>query len=930
MTYRAFVSSTFKDLKDHRAHVICALRRAGVSVDPMEDWTADSDEPKKFSQKRVEGCHLCILLVGFRRGHVPEGEKLSITQLEYQAAKNLGIYVLVFMLDEDAPWQYKFYELDKDPEICRWRAELVEHHGVEFFGLDPKTIDITGALVRWMTEKPADADAGRTSKRVEWPKDKSPYPGLFSFDDKYAPLFFGRDREVTEVIAKMSEPGGRFLILSGASGSGKSSLIGAGVWRALIQDNRIPGSRAWVWLRIQPGGDDRVTPFASLAGGFKHTFSTIMEHTDDLATKLAANQDQLRGLLGNHLDRDQELLLFVDQMEELFTQGFEEKDVGQFLETLVTIAQEKTNRLRVLATIRSESLSRLEEVPVILDLLNAGCIYHLGRVLPRALQDMIEKPAQATGYEFEPHLVDDMLRDAAQEPGHLPLVAYALKELYRRRQGQQLTREAYNDIHGVAGAIGTKADSIIDGLDPEAQGAFGRVFSKLMHVERDAPPTRRRVSQNEFATDGAAKRLVNALAAPDCRILVTDEIRQVEVAHEKIFTVWARLKAWIEREGDTLRLIEHATEESQRWRNRGEKLEDLWSAERVAEASAALNRFGKTPNETLSRFLHPQRILIKQLEQGMLSHQQRALIGEKLGKLGDPRPGVGLREDGLPDIRWSDPITPQEVEIEDRDPDPLIAYSMRHSGPPYDVVEYDPARFMSEFDFYQFAKEVQTPCSSTIPMTAARPFCIAIYLVTNAQFEAFLNAPDGYQKREWWKDLKSMDPKPPTCRDANQPRDTVCWFEAVAFCRWLTQKYRDTGLLKKESAIRLPTEWEWQQVATGGDAKNVYPWGPDWDAARCNSAESLLSRTTAVGIYPQGVSPWGALDMSGNVWQWCLNKYENPADPRAIRIDKSKDPRGMRGGPWFFGPNFRSAVRYGCVPDVGFTAAGFRLARDVN
>lgn len=115
MAYRAFVSSTFKDLKDHRAHVILALRRAGVSVDPMEDWTADSDEPKKFSQKRVEGCHLCILLVGFRRGHVPEGEKLSITQLEYQAAVKLGTDVLVFMPKEDAPWPRQFDALDKDP-----------------------------------------------------------------------------------------------------------------------------------------------------------------------------------------------------------------------------------------------------------------------------------------------------------------------------------------------------------------------------------------------------------------------------------------------------------------------------------------------------------------------------------------------------------------------------------------------------------------------------------------------------------------------------------------------------------------------------------------------------------------------------------------------------------------------------------------------
>jgi hypothetical protein len=99
---RAFVSSTFVDLRRHHAAVIEQLRKAGISVDPMEDWTADSDEPKKFSTARVEGCDLCVLLVAFRRGHVPDGETLSITQMEYQRACQLGIEILPFVLDEDA------------------------------------------------------------------------------------------------------------------------------------------------------------------------------------------------------------------------------------------------------------------------------------------------------------------------------------------------------------------------------------------------------------------------------------------------------------------------------------------------------------------------------------------------------------------------------------------------------------------------------------------------------------------------------------------------------------------------------------------------------------------------------------------------------------------------------------------------------------
>ena len=153
MAYKAFVSSTFEDLKEHRKQVIASLRNAGIFVDPMEDWTAASEEPKEFSQARIKECDICILLVGFRRGCVPKGEELSITQLEYKAAVDLGIDVLVFMLDEDSPWPRKFDEMDKDPLMRKWRSELKENRGVGFFGLEPTSIEIAPALTRWIADK---------------------------------------------------------------------------------------------------------------------------------------------------------------------------------------------------------------------------------------------------------------------------------------------------------------------------------------------------------------------------------------------------------------------------------------------------------------------------------------------------------------------------------------------------------------------------------------------------------------------------------------------------------------------------------------------------------------------------------------------------------------------------------------------------------
>ena len=150
LNIKAFVSSTFEDLKDYRTFVIDAVRKAGISVDPMEDWTASAGEPKLLSQDRVEGCDLCVLLVARRRGHVPEGETRSVTELEYAAAVSVGMDVLVWLLDDNALWLRKFDELDTDPQIRIWRDKLCERHVVTFFNHDPASIEVAPALTRWI------------------------------------------------------------------------------------------------------------------------------------------------------------------------------------------------------------------------------------------------------------------------------------------------------------------------------------------------------------------------------------------------------------------------------------------------------------------------------------------------------------------------------------------------------------------------------------------------------------------------------------------------------------------------------------------------------------------------------------------------------------------------------------------------------------
>ena len=876
--YKAFVSSTYIDLKDHRAQVIHSLRNAGLFVDPMENWTADSNEPKNFSQDRLNGCHLCVLLVAYRRGHVPDGETRSITQLEYDTAVKQGIDVLPFLLAEDEPWRGTFNELEKDPGIKAWREELRKRHGVQEFSLDPRSIDMTGALGRWLAKKRPDQSGPEMIQRIDWSEGTSPYPGLDRFNEDYAPLFFGRDRDVDAVLEKMRKPQGRFLVVQGPSGSGKSSLVAAGLWQAVIKRGQLLGGKRWIWKRMTPGAG-KAGPFVKLAMVLQEVFPQLTEEVDELAALLENDALAVGRCIAAHPADGRELVLVVDQLEELFTQEYSAETIQAFLAALVTLSGDLHSRIRVITTIRSDFFGRLRESESVLQKINDGFQYLVPPLSLTAWPEVIQKPADATGYTFEEGLVDAILNEVGlKEPGNLPLIAYALNRLFVQRQGNTFTHVAYQEMGGVAGAIASTADDVMEKLGDGGSASFDRVFAELVHVERDGPPTRRRVPLVVFQQDAKAMQLIQTLAGPKCRILVKDEadkVPTVEVAHEKLFTAWPRLKTWVRGSQEALGLIEHAREAAHRWHKVGRRLEWLWSGQQAKEALAAVQRFGKTLEPDCEQFLKPQQGLITQLVNKSLSHETRLLIGKKLTEFGDPRPGVGLRSDGLPDIAWVE-VPGGRVSLEERN-----------------------------------------------HVFAVKPFRIAKYPVTNEQFEAFLKAEDGYRNKTWWEDIEqSPKAEDPSWQEANCPRETVSWYEAIAFCRWLSAQM---GI-----SIRLPTEWEWQQAATGGDLKREYPWEGEWAASRCNSWESRLSRTTAVGMYPQGATEQGVLDMAGNVREWCLNQYDNPEQPEAVHINKG-GTRVIRGGAWYDIPGYlRVSSRDGLYPDFRSNYIGVRLAQDIS
>jgi formylglycine-generating enzyme required for sulfatase activity len=266
--------------------------------------------------------------------------------------------------------------------------------------------------------------------------------------------------------------------------------------------------------------------------------------------------------------------------------------------------------------------------------------------------------------------------------------------------------------------------------------------------------------------------------------------------------------------------------------------------------------------------------------------EARAAIGRALGLIApingfirDTRQGVGLTNGQLPDIDW--------VTI--------------------------PA---SEFIYQDEKKRRRLPA-----------FQIARYPTTYLQFQAFINARDGFYDPRWWKGLSASEddkrqPGEQWFKYWNHPRETVSWYDAVAFCRWLSAK------LGYE--VTLPTEQQWERAARFTDSRE-YPWGNGYKEGFANINETStnvgkhdLGMTSAVGIYPQGASPDGVLDLSGNVWEWCLNEVEHPSKTQF----EGDATRGLRGGSWNDShDNARAAFRLRNNPNLRDYIFGFRVVR---
>ena len=372
-----------------------------------------------------------------------------------------------------------------------------------------------------------------------------PYRGLFHFGPNDAEFFFGREVFIQELFTTTQTR--NFIPVLGASGSGKSSLVMAGLVPKLQQEGY------WKFTHFRPSSD----PFHALAESLVPLYEPDKNATEQMrqARQLAEYfvegsvllQDVLSQIERNYPNH--RILLIADQFEELYTLCAEQKTRHRFLDILLTSFQFSSSQSQsshvLVATMRADFLGNALSYRRFADVLQNTDV-KLGPMNREELSQVIVKPAEKLGVTFEAGLRERILDDVEDEPGNLPLLEFALTELWKRRKGKQLTHAAYEEIGQVQGALARHADENYSKLSATEKEQVRRIFIQLVRPGEGTEDTRRLATKVEL-TD-ASWSLVKQLA--DARLVVTSrnaaKQETVEVVHEALIRNWSELRQWMD------------------------------------------------------------------------------------------------------------------------------------------------------------------------------------------------------------------------------------------------------------------------------------------------------------------------------------------------------------------------------------------------
>ena len=378
-----------------------------------------------------------------------------------------------------------------------------------------------------------------------------PFKGLSSFDTGDAEYFCGRDRVVSELVARAAES--TLVGILGPSGIGKSSLLRAGLLPALTR-GALPGSSGWRQVLLRPGS---------------HPCEEL-----DRATGGAGLEETL-GRLGP----TEGLVIAVDQLEEIFTLGASETERTRFLDRLAAAAREPERRVLVLCALRADFYGRVGAHPRFAELLSHSHAL-VGPMDREELTEAIEGPAARAGLSIEHTLVDALVADVADEPGGLPLLSTALLELWRMREGHTLRFDAYRASGGVRGAVGRLAEAAYAQLTEPERRAARNVLLRLVAGDEGAL-ARRRVPYAELQRIDDGERVLATLI--DARLITVGD-GNVELSHEALVREWPRYRAWLDEDRMGRRIHAHLIAAAREWDAAARDPGELYRGARLANA----------------------------------------------------------------------------------------------------------------------------------------------------------------------------------------------------------------------------------------------------------------------------------------------------------------------------------------------------------
>uniref|UniRef100_UPI000B1441EA nSTAND1 domain-containing NTPase n=1 Tax=Geitlerinema sp. PCC 9228 TaxID=111611 RepID=UPI000B1441EA len=447
----------------------------------------------------------------------------------------------------------------------------------------------------------------------------SPYQGLRRFNTKDRDRFFGRDKLIQQLLEAINS--NQFTLVTGASGSGKSSVVRAG---AIPELRKSLGNQKFYDFIFTPGED----PFASLYRCLLSEEKDYQFRESEAKIALKPEAQTLLNVVEKLKDSDSRWLWFIDQFEEVFTNCGEEEVRQQFLQGLADVIAQADDSLRVVLGMRADFQEHFSYYPAWGKLINQNSYFFVAEMEPEELRQAIEQPAAQHGIVFEEGLVKQIIGDVQGQKGYLPLLQYTLDLLWKREcetqnergeahiEDRTLNWQTYQDLQGVRGALKTQIEQIYQQMSLEQQQATKSILLKLVNIVQAEGGDRvvsRQAHRDEFAegtTSDTLQRLidenllVSSLAYEDRETypgMAADRARKqvaiVELAHEILLVSWDRLKQWIEQEKEAIALKNFLTDETQRWQRvrneRGEQAarEELLQGTRL-EQIQALRRAG--------------------------------------------------------------------------------------------------------------------------------------------------------------------------------------------------------------------------------------------------------------------------------------------------------------------------------------------------